>query len=487
MLLKQLGLLAGLGLPILLFLFTDFNGDDLVKSMAAVALMMSIFWVTEAIPLAATALLPLVLFPLLGIASSKTTANQYTSSIIFLFIGGFMIALAMQRWDLHKRIALSVLSLCGGQPVRLVVGFSLATASLSMWISNTATTLVMLPIALAILDRCEALYSPQQLRLFGVGLLLAIAYSASIGGMMTLVGTAPNLVFAKFYEQAMNQSIGFTEWMFIAMPIGIIMLFITLVMIFVLYLRNLPSSPELQQLVDVEKNQLGAIRTEEKIVLVVFVTTAILWMTRKSLHVGDFTLQGWGELLPFGKLIDDGTVAITMATLLFFMPAKTLQGNKTTLLNGDVFQQLPWNIILLFGGGFALAYGFSESGLSSYLALQLEGLKNVPLPILVTAVTLGMSLLTELTSNTATTQLVLPLLVSTAKVIDISAIWLMLPATLAASCAFMFPVATPPNTIIFGSGKIKISDMLKLGLGLNLIAVIIISMSCLFLIPHLTN
>jgi sodium-dependent dicarboxylate transporter 2/3/5 len=483
--LKQIGLSLGIVLPLLLFWFADFDGDEKIKSMAAVALMMSVFWITEAIPLAATALFPLALFPLLGIASSKTTANQYINSIIFLFIGGFMIALAMQRWNLHKRIALSVLTLCGGYPIRLVVGFSLASALLSMWISNTATTLMMLPIALAILNRCETLYTALQLRQFSAGLLLSIAYSASVGGMMTLVGTAPNLVFAKFYEQATHQTIGFTEWILMAMPIGVILLASILFIIFVVYLRNLPYSAQLQQTVQDEKAQLKRISFEEKSVLAVFIITAILWVTRKNLQIGEITFQGWSDFLPFGDLLDDGTVAISMVMLLFFIPARTASGKKTTLLDGEVFKQLPWSVVILFGGGFSLAYGFAESGLSSYLASQLESLKGTLLPLLIGVVTFGMSLLTELTSNTATTQLVLPVLISTAEVIEVSPIWLMLPATLAASCAFMFPVATPPNTIIFGSGKVAMWDMLKVGIMLNIIAVILISLSCFFLIPSL--
>ena len=475
---KRIGLLTGIILPILVLLFADFGDNDLIKRMAAVALMMSIFWVTEAVPLAATALLPLVLFPILGIASSKATAEQYMNSTIFLLIGGFMIALAMQRWKLHKRIALSVLVLSGGHPARLVLGFMVATAILSMWISNTATTLVMLPIALAIIARCEKFLTSLELQQFSIGLLLSIAYSASIGGMMTLVGTAPNLVFARFYEIGMGESIGFAEWMLVAMPIGFSMLAVVLIIIFTVYLRKLPQSEHLSELVKEEKDQLGAIAFEEKTVLAVFIMTSVLWVTRKNLHIGDIVLRGWSDFLSFGALIDDGTVAISMAVLLFFIPARSTKKGRTTLLDEAVFIELPWAVVLLFGGGFALAYGFSESGLSTYLALQLEGLKTVPLTVLVTAVTLGMSLLTELTSNTATTQLVMPILLSTAKVIDVSPLWLMLPATLAASCAFMFPVATPPNAIIFGSGKVKMLDMLKIGMILNLIAVLLISLFC---------
>lgn len=487
MLLKRTGLVIGISLPVFILLFADFGETDLIKRMAAVALMMSVFWVTEAIPLAATALLPLVLLPLLGIASSKAVASQYMNSTIFLLTGGFMIALAMQRWQLHKRIALSVLVLCGGHPARLVVGFVVATAALSMWISNTATTLVMLPIALAIIARYENTLTPQQAHQFSVGLLLSIAYSASIGGMMTLVGTAPNLVFARFYEKATGEAISFAEWMFIAVPIGAVMIIALLVIISGVYLRKLPQSDDLKFVVLEEKKQLGLMSFEEKAVLVFFMITALLWITRKGLTIGDMVLIGWSDFLSFGKMVDDGTVAIGMAALLFFIPARTQTGEKTTLLDETVFSELPWSVVLLFGGGFALAYGFSESGLSAYLALQLEGLKTVPLAFLIASVTLGMSFLTELTSNTATTQLVMPILLSTAKVIEISPVWLMLPAALAASCAFMFPVATPPNAIIFGSRKVKVLEMVKIGFSLNIIAVLLISVACYVLVPNLIS
>ncbi|MDQ7089556.1 MAG: SLC13 family permease [Methylococcales bacterium] len=241
MLSKKIGLFVGSILPVLVIGFTDFGETESIKSMTAVALMMTVFWMTEAIPLAVTALLPLVLFPILGIASTKATAGQYMNSIVFLLIGGFMIALAMQRWNLHRRIALTILVLFGGHPTRLVCGFVMATAMLSMWISNTATTLVMLPIALAILARCETILTVEELHKFSVGLLLSIAYSASIGGMMTLVGTAPNLVFARFYEMTMGELMGFFEWMLIAVPIGLLLMLISLlVIIFIMYLQKLP-------------------------------------------------------------------------------------------------------------------------------------------------------------------------------------------------------------------------------------------------------
>lgn len=483
MLVKQVGLFLGIGLPVMILMFVDIGDSPQTSAMAAVATMMSIFWVTEAIPLAATALLPLAMYPLLGIASSKDVASQYMNSIVFLLIGGFLIALAMQRWHLHKRIALTVLALFGTRPSMLLLGFILVTASLSMWISNTATTLVMLPIALAILARYESLLPDYLARRFSTGLLLSIAYSASIGGMMTLVGTAPNLVFARFYEMSEGVSIGFAQWMLFSVPVGTLQLLVLICVMCGFYLRKIPNPEGLKDLIREEKALLGPMSFEEKQVLLVFVTTACLWITRKGIDIGIFSFQGWSERIIFGNMIDDGGVAITMALILFILPSRSKNGVRSRLLDEQVFTQLPWPVVVLFGGGFALAYGFSSSGLSTHLAAQLQGLQAASLPVIITTVTVGMTLLTELTSNTATTQLVLPILQSAASVIDVPAIMLMLPATLAASCAYMLPVATPPNAIIFGSGKIRVIDMVKIGALFNLAAIAIISLLSYVLIP----
>jgi len=485
MIMKRVGLFVGTTLPLAILIFADFGEDVLTSRMAACAVMMSVFWITEAIPLAATALLPLVFFPILGIASSKAVASQYMNSTVFLLVGGFMIALAMQRWNLHKRIALNILVLFGGHPLQLVLGFMIATVGLSMWISNTATTLMMLPIALAIITRFETFLTEKQSHQFALGLLLSIAYSASIGGMMTLVGTAPNLVFSQFYQIQSGVSVGFLQWMLIAVPVGAVMLLLLYGIIVILFLRGLPGTGNLKQLVFDEREQLGKITRPEKGVLVVFVITALLWITRKGVRVGDVLMQGWGDFMPYGKMIDDGSVAVTMALLLFFIPAENKKSERTALLDKKVFSDLPWSIVLLFGGGFALAYGFTESGLSVYLASQLQALKFYSLPVIILVVSTGMNLLTELTSNTATTQLVMPILLSTAKVMDIPAVWLMLPAVLSASCAFMFPVATPPNAIIFGSGRVKVYEMVRVGVILNILGVIVISGISYSLIPYI--
>ncbi len=485
MLMKRAGLFVGIAIPVYILIFVSFGDSVQTSRMAACAIMMSLFWVTEAIPLAATALLPLVLFPLLGVASSKAVASQYMNSTVFLLVGGFMIALAMQRWNLHKRIALNILALFGGNPLQLVFGFMFAAASLSMWISNTATTLMMLPIALAIISRFEEFLTEHQAHKFSLALLLTIAYSASIGGMMTLVGTAPNLVFSQFYQIQSGTSVGFLQWMLIAVPAGTLMLVLLYAIIVLMFLRKLPHAEGIRQMVLEEKAQLAKISQAEINVFLVFLSTAVLWITRKGVSVGDMVYRGWGDTLPFGKMIDDGTVAVSMAVLLFFIPATNEKGEKTRLLDKKVFSQLPWSIVLLFGGGFALAFGFSESGLSVYLAEQLQGLKSYSILLMIMIVSAGMNFLTELTSNTATTQLVMPILLSTAKVIDVPAAWLMLPAVLSASCAFMFPVATPPNAIIFGSGRVRVFEMVRVGLILNLLGILVVSLMSYCLIPYI--
>jgi sodium-dependent dicarboxylate transporter 2/3/5 len=472
---RQAGLLIGVSIALAIFVLADFDGNQAAVRMAVIAVLVATLWITEIVPLAAAALLPLVLFPLFGIASTKATAMQYMNSTVFLLLGGFIIALAMQRWNLHKRFALKILLATQGKPVTLMIGFMLATAALSMWISNTATTLVMLPIALAVVSRFQQQFSDGQSSRFSVGLLLSIAYSASVGGMLTLVGTAPNLVFARFYQTATGDSIGFLSWLLLSLPIGLVMLVLLAIILYIFFLRGLPYSPQVYQLLRQENQRLGNITTPERWVMGVFIITALLWVTRKGLTIGDWVLVGWSAFLPYGKMVDDGTVAIMMAVSLFFISAKTADGSKVRLLDQSVFNQLPWAVVLLFGGGFALASGFVESGLSVYLAQQLQGLQDMALPFIILSLTAGMSLLTELTSNTATAQLVMPVLSAVATAIRVEPVYLMLPATFAASCAFMFPVATPPNAIVFGTGKVAMKEMLKVGIILNFLAVLLIS------------
>ncbi|RLA21263.1 MAG: SLC13/DASS family transporter [Gammaproteobacteria bacterium] len=480
---KKTGLIFAFTLAGLVLLFADFGGNPAITHMAAIAIFMSALWISEAIPLAATALIPLVAFPLLGISSGKTVAATYINSTIFLFIGGFLIALAMEQWNLHKRIALNLLTLFGGHPTRVVMGFIVATAFLSMWVSNTATTIAMLPVALAIISRFEKLMPAEQTERFSTGLLLSVAYSASIGGMMTLVGTPPNLVFSRIYEISTGgeKAISFVQWMGLGVPVGLTMLLILILYMTFFYFRKMKFEVSLDAVIEKERRDLGRMSQEEKVVAFIFATTALLWITRKGLAV--IGLPGWSALLPNGDFIDDGTVAITMALTLFFIPARSQKKAGSRLLDATVFTRIPWSVIILFGGGFALASGFVDTGLSKWLASNLQGLAEAGMVTIVLSIATMMTFLTELTSNTATTQLILPLLYSTAEAMSLSPLLLMLPATLSASFAFMLPVATPPNAIIFGSGRLRVIDMVKTGFLLNLFGIVVVLLMTLLLAP----
>jgi len=481
-------------LVVLLFAELD-AGNPAVTRMAAVALLMAIWWISDAIPLAATSLVPLVLFPLLGIMPGKEVAPVYVNYIIFLFLGGFLIALAMERWDLHRRIALNIVSFVGSRPSRLVLGFMIATAFLSMWISNTATAIMMLAIGIAVVKEAETSFGKEETRPLTVSLLLGIAYSASVGGISTLVGTPPNLALVRIFElsfpAAVEQDYGiaFGQWMLFGLPLSLVLLVIVWFVLTRIAFRcppNLRLDPEIIQR---EKRSLGPVAHEEKMVLIVFSLTALLWIFRKDLPIGGFTIPGWSGWLPFGSLIDDGTIAITMALLLFLIPARRDPGGaKDTdehggLLDTSVFARIPWHIILLFGGGFALAKGFQVSGLSEWVGAHFSELGDAPIGLLVGTITACITFLTELTSNTATTEMILPLLGSIAAAAEIHPLLLMIPAAVAASCAFMMPVATPPNAIVFGSGRIRIADMVKAGILINLIAIVVVTGLFLLLGP----
>ncbi|MCB1221898.1 MAG: SLC13/DASS family transporter [Planctomycetales bacterium] len=475
-----LAIAAGPLLALLLVLFADLQpGQPAVTRMAAVALWMAIWWISEAVPLAVTALLPVAVFPLLSIMSGKQVATQYFNNVIFLFIGGFIIALAMQRWNLHRRIALGIIGLVGQSPARLLLGFMLATAFLSMWISNTATTMMMVPIAMAVILRIDEGRQVASGRSFPTGLLLGIAYAASIGGISTLVGTPPNLSFLRIHAISFPDApeISFTQWLLFAAPMCIVLLAAVWLFLFRLYGQR-------QQAIDAgvfeaERRQLGQVSREEWGVLSVFVGTALLWLTRSDITVGTLQLRGWASPLGLDGMVDDGTVAILMALLLFIIPSKRSDNGR--LMGWEDTLQLPWGIVLLFGGGFALASGFKESGLSEWCGGQLSALSGVHPVVMVLAICLLITFLTELTSNTATTEMILPVLAATAVAINVDPLLLMVPATISASCAFMLPVATPPNAIIFGSGRISMAEMARAGLLINLFAALLVTASVFLL------
>lgn len=487
------GFWIGLVAFFLILGFTDLDpSNPLVSKMAAVAALMAVWWISQAIPLATTALLPLILFPLLGIMKGKDLAPAYVNYIIFLFVGGFLIALAMERWNLHRRLALRIILTVGSEPARLVLGFMLATAFLSMWISNTATTIMMLAIAMAVIKQTEDKFGEEQTNNLSVSLLLGVAYSASIGGLSTLVGTPPNLALVRLFElsfpaaEAGGFQFGFGQWMLLGLPLTIILLTIVWLLLTRVLFRASDEVKLSPELIQNEYKSLGKMRFEETAVMIVFLATALLWIFRKSLTIGPVTIPGWSDRLPFGGMIDDGTIAISMAVILFLIPArgKTTSGHKAhAILDGNVFAKLPWHIILLFGGGFALAKGFQVSGLSAWVGSFFSNLGDAPVPLLVVAITAMITFLTELTSNVATTEMILPLLASIAKSAGIHPLLLMVPAALAASCAFMMPVATPPNAIVFASDRIRIGQMVKAGIIINLISIVVITVVFLLIGP----
>lgn len=478
---KKIGLIVGLVAALIIYLFGNFDpSNPQVTVMAAIAALMAVWWITEAVPLAVTSLIPLILFPVFGILKSDEIAGSYINSIIFLFLGGFMIALAMEKWGLHKRIALKVITLFGGSPNSIVFGFMVSAGFLSMWISNTATAIMMLPIAIAIISRMENQFGKESTHNFTLALLLGVAYACTLGGMATLVGTPPNLVFVKTLNIMFPDApeISFGNWMLMALPVTLIMIFVmSLILTKVIYKFDHSLKVD-SEFIKEEYLKLGKMKFEEKTVSIIFAFTAFLWIFRTDINIGIFIIPGWSNLFSYSDFINDGTVAITMAFILFLIPSKN---ERTTLLNNEVFAKIPWGIILLLGGGFALAMGFTVTGLSLYIGEQLSGLSFLPHFIMIIIVAATISFLTELTSNTATTQMILPILASVSVALGMNPMLLMLTATLSASMAFMLPVATPPNTIIFASGRIKIYEMAKSGIALNIIGIIVVSIIVYFL------
>ncbi len=534
---SKVGLWLGPMVFLCMLLFVDLDpANPLVTRMAAVILLMAIWWITEAIPLSATALLPIVLFPLMGIMRGRlvsasnqidfdtvsmhngldpsdldivfpNVASQYMDWIILLFLGGFIIATAVEKWGLHKRIALNILKLIGGQPHRLILGFMVATGFLSMWLSNTSTALMMMPMGMSLILLYEELNREavakgaildKRADNFPLTLLLGIAYSASIGGFATLIGTPPNGVLVTQMPQLFPEApeITFASWMAFALPMSATYMIIAWVVL-TRFVFPLPASTPFsgQDFIRNEIARLGVMSTEEKRVTAVFVSAALLWMTRKERLFGaDIEVFGWSHYLdvfllslgsnPVGHMIDDGTVSIAMALLLFITPASKKAGGR--LMHWEDAKKLPWGILLLFGGGLALAKGFTTSGLGAYIAGQLQVLLGDASPLVIVITTVGfITGLTEVTSNTATISLSLPIMASLSQAIQVHPLLLLIPTTLAASCAFMLPVSTPPNAIIFGSGRVPIMKMVIAGIWLDILSVLLLT-GFVYTLGHLT-
>lgn len=472
---QRLGLALGPVLFIVFWFFVDLPGlAPEGQAVLACTLWIATWWITEAIPIEATSLLPILLFSLTGGADLETTTSAYGHRLIFLFLGGFIIALAIERWQLHRRIALRIVLLVGTASRRIILGFMLATGLLSMWISNTATALMMMPIGLAVVrqlggEREGA--SPLQQR-FAKALLLAIAYAASIGGMATLIGTPPNLVFASVVEELLGVEVTFARWFGFGLPFAALLLLIGwwLLVRGVFQLDATPLAGG-RDTVHRQLRQLGPMTPEEKWVLAVFAFTALAWITRRYLL---------NRLFPH---LDDTLIALLGAMFLFVLPAPSHPRQR--LMDWQHTVKLPWGILLLFGAGLALAAGFRDSGLAEWIGSHLHALELLPLLLLILVIAALVNFLTEITSNVATASMILPIIAGLAAALDLHPFGLMVPAILAASCAFMLPVATPPNAVAFSADLITMRDMVRAGFWLNLLSILLITLYVFFLLPLL--
>ena len=476
---RKIGLYLGPILFILTRFFLELEGlSDQANAVLASTLWIAIWWITEAIPIAATSLLPIILFPLSGALPLADTTSSFGHRFVFLYLGGFILALAIQKWNLHKRIALNIIKVIGTNVQKIILGFMVATAFLSMWISNTATAVMMLPIGIAIIKQMKDLKnSPEDENLiFGKALMLSIAYSASIGGIATLIGTPPNLVFAGIIQEVYNIEISFLKWFQFGFPISILLLAISWVYLTkVAFKFKQNEFNEGKEEINMQLEELGPISYEEKIVLSVFVLTGLAWILRTYL------------LNKFIPNLDDSIIALISGISLFLFQANNQEGKKEKIMNWEDAVKLPWGILLLFGGGLAIAQGFQSSGLANWIAENLTQLNGFSLFIILLVLITAVNFLTEITSNLATTAMLLPILAPTAVILGVHPYILMVGATLAASCAFMLPVATPPNAVVFGSNYLKISDMVRVGILMNIISIIIIFMMVYFILPILWN
>jgi sodium-dependent dicarboxylate transporter 2/3/5 len=464
------------------------------RTVATIGVLMATWWMTEAIPLSATALIPIVAFPAFGVLSVSDAAAPYADPIVFLFMGGFLIAIAMQKWNLHRRIALLTMRAVGTHPRRIVLGMMIATAFLSMWVSNTATTLMMLPIGLSVLSlvvertrtgataggdgdavqegrTISDAVDDRSVRIFGVGLVLSIAWAASIGGLGTLLGSPPNAIVAGFVSDELGRRLGFLEWMQLGFPIVVVFIAIAWLLITrVLFRSDLDEVPGGRAMISGQLEEMGPVSRGERLVLAVFAGAAFLWIVPGLLT----NIAAVEQAAPWLGQLNDTAIAIAAGITLFLLPAD--RAGAMVLQWDDAQKGLPWGVLLLFGGGLSLAGAVASSGLDAWIGAQVEVLGALPVILLVAAVVTLVLLLTEITSNTATAATFIPVLGGVAIGIGADSMTLLIPAALAATCAFMLPVGTPPNAIVFGSGTVTIGQMARGGLALNVTGVVLITL-----------
>ncbi|MBM7634757.1 SLC13 family permease [Geomicrobium sediminis] len=478
---QMIGLLLGPTLFILTMAF--FNPEGLAseaRAVLAVTLWIATWWVTEALPIPATSLLPLILLPTTGALEGSAVASSYGDDVIFLFLGGFFIATAMEKWNLHKRMALLIISLIGTSTQRILLGFMVATGFISMWVSNTAAVMMMIPMGLAITaqvasalkDKPEEKDFPK----FEKSLIFGIGYAGTIGGVGTLIGTPPNIILAGQMREIFGIEISFATWMMFGIPIVVIMLLFTWFYLGrVAFKTEIKSLPGGKAVIHDERKSLGKTSYEEWMVGFVFLFAAFMWVTRSFFWDYEdgiiYGIQG----------LSDGLIAVLAAVLLFSIPASRAKGGRILVWADS--RDIPWGVLLLFGGGLAIAQGFTASGLSDWLGQQLTVLDGFNLLIIIAAATIFIMILTEITSNTATATMILPVVAALAIALDVHPFALMIPCAMAANMAFMLPVGTPPNAIMFGTGKLKIIEMVKTGFFVNIVATIIIIFGVYYAVP----
>lgn len=466
----HLGIWISLIISIAIFFLNPFHVDAHANKVMAVAALIISLWISEAMPMPAVALLPLILFPVLNIASIETTASSFSNPIIFLFLGGFLIGLAIEKWSLHRRIALNIVKLTGTSGDRIILGFIISTGLISMWLSNTATTMMMFPIALSVIHVMKENH-PQQQRIqnFSLCIMLAIALASNFGGIATLIGTPPNVAYAAYIQKKYNMAVSFFDWMIICMPLSILLLVILYwVMVKWLYPNGMKADAATRQVIRNEVHKLGVFSTSEKRVLIIFVCTAALWITKDLVNK-----LGWIKL-------DDTMIALIGAIALFICPAGGEK--KEALLQWDDTKKMAWGILLLFGGGIALASALEKAGLIEQLGQWFARFSGNGL-LLVFLVTFISLFLSEVMSNVAQVIVFAPVVSALADALNMNPFLLGIPMTLAASCASMMPMGTPPNAIVFASGYIKLNQMTRTGFVMNIISVILITLFSWFLLP----
>lgn len=466
---KIIGFLLG---PLLFFSILLFAGDSDIGKVLALATLMIVWWITEAAPIPVTALLPLVLLPYLGIFTVGESTAPYASPIIFLFMGGFMIALGLEKHNLHQRIALNLIRITGTSGNGVILGFMMATALLSMWISNTATAVMMLPIASSVVKLLLNNDMSKGDKRFALGLMLSIAYAANIGGTMTLIGTPPNVVMTGYLVELVNYDMAFSTWFAIGLPAGITILTATYFLITrVLFVSGIKEIEGSDQLIKEKLASLGRFSKEEKLVTFVFVLTAVCWVFKPSIN----SVIGYAFL-------SDATTAMAGGILMFIMPVNL--ANTKFLMKWEDTQRLPWGILILFGGGMTLAKGMEKSGIIEVIGEYVAQNSELSLLSLIAIVTTIVLFMTELMSNVALVTIFIPVIIGVANGLGIDPLYLVIPATIASSCAFMMPISTPPNAIVFASGHIKIKDMMRAGVLLNIISIVILVVIGMWLVPN---